>query len=304
MDTPFSTGRGLPTPQFTGSSSHPSDPNASAPIVSGTGAMFDTAGWVGSTFDDSTFGNGTFNCAWAECQLPFSTQEEWSYHLHQAHVDPQMTFDCPLQSDTCPSNLSSHPLDHLQTAHGFDFSYNNYSCPASACLEDEIFCNPAMLHNHFDQAHATPATGSLFCQWKACNSTFTDQRDLLHHLMEDHQLVYPTKAPSVGYGSNQPEPAQYPTAIPDEELSEDENGCSCQWHFDSGLCGVVCENPKALQDHITEQHLKSLNKSTGYYCQWANCNREKFGDKAGFSQRGKLIRHMQTHTICEFNSFI
>lgn len=273
--------------------------NASTPIVSGTGAIFDAEGWVTPAFHDSNFNNGTFNCAWAECQLPFSTQEEWSSHLHQAHVDPQMTFDCPLQSDSCPSNINSHPLDHLQAAHGFDFTYNNYSCPAPTCVEDEIFCNPAMLHNHFDQAHATPATGSLFCQWNACNSTFTDQRELLYHLTEDHQLVTPAKEPTVECTASHAEKANYPTAIPDEELSEDGSNCACQWNVGSGLCGVICENPKELQDHITEQHLKSLNKKTGYYCQWDNCNRRKFGEKAGFSQRGKLVRHMQTHTICK-----
>ncbi|WP_214291467.1 hypothetical protein, partial [Escherichia coli] len=64
----------------------------------------------------------------------------------------------------------------------------------------------------------------------------------------------------MGYGTSQTETAQYPAAIPDEQLSEDENGCSCKWNVGSGLCGVVCENPKELQDHITEQHLKSLNK--------------------------------------------
>ena len=282
-----------------GGSCKPTDSTASAPAISGTGAMFDTAGWVGSTFDDANLGSGSFNCAWAECQRPFSTQEEWSYHLHQAHVDPQMTFDCPLQLGTCPSNLSSHPLDHLQVAHGFDFSYNNYSCPAPACPEDETFCNPAMLHNHFDQAHANPASGLLFCQWNACNSTFTGQRDLLYHLTDEHHLVYPTQTPSVGHGPNHPETIQNSNAIPNEELSEVESGCSCQWNTASGICGVVCENPKELQDHITGKHLKSLNKSTGYYCRWNKCNRAKFGDKAGFSQRGKLIRHMQTHTICK-----
>src|SRR3954469_20973859 len=93
----------------------------------------------------------------------------------------------PLQSG-CQSNINSHPLDHLQAAHGFDVTYSSFSCPAPACApENQVFCNPAMLHNHFDQAHATPATGSLFCQWNDCNSTFTDQRELLYHLTEDHR---------------------------------------------------------------------------------------------------------------------
>jgi hypothetical protein len=160
-----------------------------------------------------------------------------------------------------------------------------------------------MLHNHFDQAHATPSTGSLFCQWNACNSTFTDQRELLYHLTEDHQLIDPAKELSLGCGTSQSETAHYPTVIPDEELSEGETRSLCQWNTGPSVCGVICENPKELQNHITEQHLKTLNKNTGYYCQWENCNRKKFGDKAGFSQRGKLVRHMQTHTICKYNSF-
>jgi hypothetical protein len=259
--------------------------------------MFDTSGWTG--LDDSIFGNGTFNCAWAECQMPFATPEEWASHLHQVHVDPQMSFDCPLQSDTCPETLTSHPLDHLQAAHGFDFTYNNYICPAPACLENEIFCNPAMLHNHFDQAHAIPASGSLYCQWNDCNSTFTDQRELLCHLTSDHRLINPMNDQSVHESGIQPEAIDSPAEIPDDELSEAGSNSPCQWTTGSSRCAVVCENPKELQEHINEHHLKDLNKSTGYFCQWENCNRKKMRDKAGFSQRGKLVRHMQTHTICE-----
>lgn len=298
METPYSTEQGLTTPQFTGNSTNSTYPNGSVPMVSGTGTIFDTSAWTG--LEDSTFGNGTFNCAWAECQLPFSNLEEWASHLHQVHVDPQMSFDCPLQSDTCPQTLTSHPLDHLEAAHGFDFTYNNYICPAPACLENEIFCNPAMLHNHFDQAHAIPARGSLYCHWNDCNSSFTDQRELLCHLTSDHRLIKPIKDQSGRESGPQPDSIDFPAEIPDEELSETESNSPCLWNMGSGRCTVVCENPKELQEHINERHLKDLNKSTGYFCQWENCNRKKMGDKAGFSQRGKLVRHMQTHTICEF----
>jgi hypothetical protein len=92
--------------------------------------------------------------------------------------------------------------------------------------------------------------------------------------------------------------ANYPLSIPDnEELVEH----TCKWKLDGGgVCGEVCATEKDLQDHVKIKHLAALGKHTGYICQWEHCNRPaKMGAKQGFSQRGKLERHMASHTNCK-----
>ena len=304
MENPFSPSTALTTPQSTNSSQAEQLHNASAPILSGTGMMFDTlsAEWNEQTFNSGDMGNGSpmFNCAWSGCAQPFSNQQEWTEHIHHAHVDPQMTFYCPVSTGNCPSNISRHPLLHLEADHGYNFLIDNqYSCPAPSCDSDQKFLNPNMLHNHFDQAHAVPASGSLFCQWNSCDTTFSSPLDLFSHLNEHHQL---TTLLGTDVNSKSPEAdTKYPLHITDAELSEDDTRNRCQWKTgDGGVCGAVCETESDLQTHVKEAHLKSLNNRVGYNCQWQGCSRPaKLGNKSGFTARGKLERHMASHTGCK-----
>jgi hypothetical protein len=303
METPFSPSTALATPQSTNSSQTEQRPNTSGPVLSGTGMMFDalSSDWNHQTFDNSNMGDGSqmFNCAWTGCAQPFANQQEWTEHIHQAHVDPQMTFYCPMPTENCPQNIGHHPLHHLEADHGLNFPTNSqYTCPAPDCDSGETFLNPNMLHNHFDQAHAMPASGSLFCQWNSCDTTFSNPHELFNHLNEHHQLTSLLGAEV--YGETPDAEAKYPAQITDAELSEDDTRNRCQWKTGPGIiCGVVCDTESKLQIHVKEAHLKSLNNRVGYNCQWQGCSRPaKLGDKAGFTARGKLERHMASHTGC------
>lgn len=301
MDTPFSP-TSLATPQST-NGSQTDQPNVSGSILSGTGMMFDAVGaqWNQQNFDNSSMGNDSlmFNCAWTGCAQPFANQQEWTEHIHHAHVDPQMTFYCPMPTETCPPNISHHPIHHLEADHGFNFLIDNqYSCPAPDCSSDQTFLNPKMLHNHFDQAHSFPASGSLFCKWNSCDTSFTNPHELFSHLNEHHQLS--NLLTTDVHGEPLDAETKYPSVIPDAELSEDDTRNRCMWKTGhGGICGKVCDTESDLQTHVKEAHLKSLNNRVGYNCQWQGCSRPaKLGNKSGFTARGKLERHMASHTGC------
>ncbi|RDL41970.1 uncharacterized protein BP5553_01949 [Venustampulla echinocandica] len=73
----------------------------------------------------------------------------------------------------------------------------------------------------------------------------------------------------------------------------------CKWKDENGdVCGQVRENEASLQMHIVKEHLVDLDKSSNYRCQWEDCGRlaKRGEEKSGFSQRGKLERHLATHT--------
>ncbi|KAI1383196.1 uncharacterized protein F4822DRAFT_68273 [Hypoxylon trugodes] len=59
------------------------------------------------------------------------------------------------------------------------------------------------------------------------------------------------------------------------------------------ICGHVCDSAHSLQDHMSEEHLPSMNNKTKYRCLWENCPR--LTEKV-FASRNKLRRHLTTHT--------
>jgi hypothetical protein len=305
METPFSPANALPTPLPT-DKSLTAYPNSVSSILSGAGTLFAPPDplWSQQIYGVSNLGSGSsmFNCAWSGCAQPFTSQQEWTEHIHRAHVDPQMTFDCPMPTGNCPQNISHNPIHHLEVDHGFNFlTEHQISCPAPDCDPGLIFLNPTMLHNHFDQAHAIPASGSLFCKWDSCNTAFSDPHQLFAHLNEHHQLTSLLSTEISGFPKH-PEPLKYPTAIPDAELSDDDTRNRCKWKTGYGIiCGTICQTEIDLQNHVKAAHLKSLNNRIGYNCQWEDCCRPaKLGNKSGFTARGKLERHMATHTGCKF----
>jgi hypothetical protein len=269
-------------------------------IRSGAGTHFNQPSYISS--GSFSFNNGrSINCGWDECEQLFFSEEDFTSHLHEDHVDPQMTFDCPLQLDACPQNITSNPLTHLKAVHGFDPNGNGYQCPAADC-PPQIFCNPADLHKHLDLAHATPATGSLQCGWNSCGDVFQDQLQLLNHLPH-HFLVpdIPNKDKNVCIVDFPPATPQYPPTISENIVSNDKH--TCKWKVGDQLCGQHMRDEGDLQEHIKDQHLSSMDSKTGYFCQWENCDRNlgaaATGKIAAFTQRQKLERHMASHTLCK-----
>lgn len=301
--TPYSPEAALQTPQFMGQAPQAPYANEASTVV-GAGGMFNSpvGDWSTDSFSNAGQNSWMFNCPWDACNTSILDAQFWMQHLHQAHLDPQYTYGCPLQSNDCPTVLGANPLNHLQTQHGFDMNENNFSCPAPTCSPAETYNDPAMFHNHFDQAHAIPAQGFLLCRLDSCNGSFIDQNQLLSHIHESHQLPVPPPKIANNF-MNQNETACYPLAIPDNEVLV---AHTCKWKLRGGdVCGETCGSEKDLQDHVKAKHLAVLSKSTGYICQWEHCGRPaKMGAKQGFSQRGKLERHMASHTNCKPSQYV
>jgi hypothetical protein len=318
IPTPYSPNVGMPTPQLGLFSGQHVYPMHSGDVLSGTGAMFNSLSrtWPEQVFSQSNDSNNgsMFQCTWDGCYMPFPTYEDWLPHLHKDHVDPQMVFGCPIQAENCPQTINTNPLDHLQIDHGFNFDMNNnnFSCPAPNCLPTETFCDPAMLHNHFDHAHATPTQGGLRCRLEKTCDFFGDYAQLFSHINEQHQLPPAPKDEDIDL-SLPTAPASATTVQlehPSEEgildaetggmSSGDETVHCCMWKADNQVCGLICQSEVELQTHIKCSHLDALDKSSGYRCLWEDCKRKEMPlEKQGFSQRGKLERHMATHTNCK-----
>jgi hypothetical protein len=308
IETPFSPNTGLPTPQFN-SFSQSQNPysNPSGTMLSGAGGMFSAAADEWSTqFGQFSRDSSLFHCTWNGCG-----QTIMNSHLHAEHIDPQMTFNCPIQEDGCPPTINDNPLNHLQNDHGYNFDLGDgdIGCPDPTCVEGgEVFCNPAMLHHHFDNVHAIPNQGYLHCQLDTCDTFFQGFDELLSHFVEDHKVVVPPPkdgdinlqltAPVIRTPKNE----GFPLIIKDGDVEVPDVPHTCKWKLEVGsICGRVCTSEDDLQTHLKNDHLSSLDKSSGYRCQWEGCIREKARgeEKSGFSQRGKLERHMATHTNCK-----
>ncbi|TVY50107.1 Zinc-responsive transcriptional regulator, partial [Lachnellula occidentalis] len=255
-------------------------------------------------FNQQSFGlpssdQGSFNinCRWDGCeQASFPSQVDWNSHFHQNHLDPQLTFYCPISGQDIPLDNGVNMVDHLKDGHGYSFmDGNSLSCPAVTCDSTEKYCDPSRLHNHFDHAHAMPTGGMLSCRLDTCNASFPDQVTLISHLNESHDLLIPF--PSID-GIDLPQSSVVANdSTPEKGTPDDGPAHSCKWVTGLSTCEKICTSEVDLQNHVANDHLNMLERFSGYHCQWFGCGRrDKRAEKSGFSQRGKLERHMATHT--------
>lgn len=296
----------VPTPYQSNPFQHAPQPNAPPStygndVLSGAGAVVRPSM---DAFNEQSFGlpssnNGSFNvsCRWDACdQATFPSQDDWISHFHQNHLDPQLTFSCPITGEDVPLTSEFNMLDHLENGHGYSFmNENSLSCPAITCDQTETYCDPSRLHNHFDQAHAMPTGGNLLCRLDGCETRFSDVETLIGHINEFHDEEIPIPSidglqqSSVLANNSKPE-----NGNPDHGLAH-----CCKWMTGSSTCEKICNSEVALHNHIANDHLNMLDKTSGYHCQWQGCGRlDRRAEKSGFSQRGKLERHMATHTGC------
>ncbi|KAJ3038289.1 zinc-finger protein [Rhizophlyctis rosea] len=110
-----------------------------------------------------------------------------------------------------------------------------------------------------------PSAGSSFyhaCRWALCSLTsFFSVDELMQHLCADHlELKHD----------------------PEEQVKPH----GCLW----SKCGARFETFDELTDHVSENHIGSGRSE--YLCGWINCDR----NGKPFSQRQKVMRHIQTHT--------
>lgn len=126
--------------------------------------------------------------------------------------------------------------------------------------------------------------------------------ELKSHLRHEHLVPA-----SVPVSASTPASTSTSTSTSVGEV-EDDGVRKCEWEdtYDSGgteegsgegrVCGKEFGSTEELQRHAKEAHIAVLKKKTGYHCCWVGCGRRE----RGFSQKGKVERHMQTHTGCKY----
>ncbi|KAJ4295706.1 zinc-finger protein [Collariella sp. IMI 366227] len=76
---------------------------------------------------------------------------------------------------------------------------------------------------------------------------------------------------------------------------DDEHRCLWREEGSPAICGLVFPDAEELFKHASETHIKHAQKGIqGFRCGWDDCPRSDVG-AAGFPQRSKIERHMQTH---------
>ncbi|TGJ86968.1 hypothetical protein E0Z10_g1817 [Xylaria hypoxylon] len=77
----------------------------------------------------------------------------------------------------------------------------------------------------------------------------------------------------------------------------------CQWTTNPNApqgemttCGAEFTDTKDFHDHLCGSHIDKLTSQTGFACLWAGCPRKQ--DRP-FVTRGKLRRHISTHSVCK-----
>lgn len=223
-------------------------------------------------------------CQWAGCQERFWTVEELVAHVNHAHLATRK-----LMPDATAEPASGLP--YQLTAHGSDLS--DVMTPSISCLWKD--CQQVPPSVHLDQATAAKQADT----WIAESQLLNDRLSLamLQHLMHDH-LNKTDVAFENGVRTSDMS-ARYEGSTTDvavkrrrcDSCSEGEAGedtLRCRWEG----CSQTFANHSQLTDHISRVHVGSGKNE--YECRWAGCERHAEGKK--FSQKQKVLRHIQTHT--------
>ena len=243
-------------------------------------------------------------------------------HLLAAHGDSgatNCTSPCPLDDPQiyqyCHMPLPSNPAAFPPfNSAGSDFQMNRRFVECGAEIHDaESFLA------HFNAQHrpyfTTDAPNLLRSSVEAQHN---------HHMMASSEVMSPPATPldtsDSGRSSGTPSPltplsnsVEMTDAKADSSLHlrstsiassadqsldlgvEEEN--RCLWHDEgsSSICGQIFADAEELFKHASETHIKHAQKGAqGFRCGWDDCPRSEPG-AAGFPQRSKIERHMQTH---------
>lgn len=241
-------------------------------------------------------------CQWGGCNERFWTVEELVAHVNHSHLARKNAAAETPSEKACFQPTEDPDAKRLAQAqpqpgitHGLE------------CLWKD--CHQVPVPEKLELGTFTPTTEADI--WKTNNAAQQNDKlslALLQHLLHDH-LGQQSAHPFTLKGEN---PACLPTpqlgtpALSTSELvplttkkrknsesssgafcSESEHLC-CRWEG----CSATFDSHSALTEHIETAHVGSGKAE--YECRWAGCPRHASGHK--FSQKQKVLRHIQTHT--------
>lgn len=227
---------------------------------------------VAPTPASSNFGD--VFCLWDDnCDETFFDTLALQNHIQSAHIGSQKRclWDGCGQESSDPNSL----FDHVKFSHAPPLSKR--VCMWEGC--DAILNSEEELQSHLNGMHLPLASQ---CKWDTCETFAPTEVDLEKHVHTEHLIPHLEKAPDPSSASSEVK--------------------RCEWQQVDAqgnihTCGSVFQSSTDLQQHAKDDHINALRKKTGYHCHWAGCTRR---DKP-FSQKGKVERHLQTHTGCKYS---
>ncbi|PWW75989.1 hypothetical protein C7212DRAFT_352100 [Tuber magnatum] len=226
---------------------------------------------MGATFNECAH---RLNCLWSGgCDMRFMDNNSLVNHINSSHINYDAEPVCLWSG--CGQEVQDHEvlLDHVKDLHMPHVCQT--VCLWKGC--NAVFQNDADLQSHL-RTHLEGPTEQ--CLWGSCNTEAHGIDDLEEHLHNEHFIT--------------------PHDIPEPETEAEPSSLEarvCEWlevgpDGGSRVCGKTFGSAIKLQQHAKDCHIAALRKKTGYFCFWEGCNRR---DKP-FSQKGKVERHIQTHT--------
>lgn len=187
-------------------------------------------------------------------------------------------------------------------------------CQWAGC--SERFWTVEELVAHVNHSHLGAGGGEVKqvqvggeCLWDDCHqglgeigwvtpSKEQEQQDkfslaILQHLLQDHLGQQEVSAPIEEAKGQKPREVVHVVEkkrkhSPCSSSSSSDNLLHCRWEG----CSATFSTHSSLTSHIEEAHVGSGKSS--YSCRWAGCPR--FLSGTTFSQKQKVLRHIQTHT--------
>ncbi|KAL8802788.1 MAG: hypothetical protein Q9200_006462 [Gallowayella weberi] len=128
--------------------------------------------------DEGNGRQGSIQCPWIlpgqSCDFTVDTKNALEKHIHEQHIDPQLTMRCPIEScsQVVPkTNLPNHQAQQHQL--------DNYLCSTNDCAE--IYRRPDDLLEHIRSSHE-----QLDCRFAGCEVSTKDSMQLKHHVVAEH----------------------------------------------------------------------------------------------------------------------
>ncbi|KAI0200089.1 hypothetical protein F4808DRAFT_430533 [Astrocystis sublimbata] len=256
--------------------------------------------------------------AYAPGRMPCAQRMPCTQNVSGTQHMPRFSLEATASKGECDSDCS--------TSICCDDDCNVPSCDDPACINDP----PATASCWIDQfgrqvAAARPVSSSSIHHTTPCNHTRTEHEaaEVLGGLRAPADADTPVSLERMMLPSRYSRPdddhqPQTPMATQQQPIADwlqainpSKAPCgthphivfTCQWNSSSGdHCGMIFSTKKELHEHLCEAHVAKVTSQDGFTCLWDGCSRKERTDrgtgteKAAFSTRGKLRRHIGTHS--------
>lgn len=255
-------------------------------------------------------------CQWGGCNERFWTVEELVAHVNHSHLVRKNASAEPLPSPIAENGVFGPTAQRMQSGSRPDSHYTAKEPSGDdhlECLWKD--CHQVSMPEKLEVGTFTPTTEEAL--WKADHVQGADDRislAILQHLLQDHLGQHaaapvslkghqhfapptpsspytgsvPLTSPSPGLAASSWKSKKRKNSDIDSAASSSETDLVCRWEG----CSASFDSHSALTDHIELAHVGSGKAE--YECRWVGCPRHLSGAK--FSQKQKVLRHIQTHT--------